>query len=166
MWTIMVVEWLKLFSTAALPTSCQMWNLPFKNWVDGSPLRAKISRKTSRSSSSQLNEIRVKIQRSLCYISIASKILSLPSSRLDFSGRGKEGWQMCSMLQLLGEKSLFSGYVIRRQMLGGSWNQCPFKRESWLGSDIWCHQSPRNTIEDCKANPKEGPRRWHIRPQK
>ena len=30
-----------------LPTSCQMWNLPFKNWVDGSPLRAKISRKTS-----------------------------------------------------------------------------------------------------------------------
>ena len=155
MWTIMVVEWLKLFSTAALPTSCQMWNLPFKNWVDGSPLRAKISRKTSRSSSSQLNEIRVKIQRSLCYISIASKILSLPSSRLDFSGRGKEGWQMCSMLQLLGEKSLFSGYVIRRQMLGGSWNQCPFKRESWLGSDIWCHQSPRNTIEDCKANPKE-----------
>ena len=39
---------------------------------------------------------------------------------------------MCSMLQLLGEKSLFSGYVIRRQMLGGSWNQCPFKLESWV----------------------------------
>ena len=74
---------------------------------------------------SQLNEIRVKIQRSLRYIA-ASKI---PQARI---GENEKDDKCAQCFSLLGEKSLFSGYVIRRQMLGGSWNQCPFKLESWV----------------------------------
>ena len=74
---------------------------------------------------SQLNEIRVKIQRSLRSIA-ASKI---PKARI---GENEKDDKCAQCFSLLGEKSLFSGYVIRRQMLGGSWNQCPFKLESWV----------------------------------
>ena len=125
-----------------LPTSCQMWNLPFKNWVDGSPLRAKISRKTSSSSSSQLNEIRVKIQRSLCYISIASKILSLPSSRLDFSGRGER--RMTNVLNASALRREITFFRICHKASNVRWQLEPMSFQARKLVGLWYLMSPKS----------------------